>query len=232
MRLAWKHSQLPCSDAQAAPLPALVLRRRPRPAPPRPLHPPPPPSASPIPQLVYSDEFDAEGRAFGVGASDPRWTAENMFYLGTGQLAAQAVLRMRCRCAVQAARSAAARLAGADAQDGSCRGLSYADPHDPFPHGALPQRTKKTTGTRRWVQGWRDAGWEGGVGWRPCKHGQLSPALKARPPSLTSHLCITLAPLGRLTQQEAPLSSHWRRSLRGPTCRCTTEKCGTSHGSE
>ncbi|PSC69753.1 glycoside hydrolase family 16 [Micractinium conductrix] len=34
-------------------------------------------------QLVYSDEFDAEGRAFGVGASDPRWTAENMFYLGT-----------------------------------------------------------------------------------------------------------------------------------------------------
>lgn len=30
-------------------------------------------------QLVFSDEFNAEGRAFGVGAKDPRWTAERLW---------------------------------------------------------------------------------------------------------------------------------------------------------
>lgn len=37
----------------------------------------------PAPQLVFSDEFEEEGRSFGVGAKDPRWTAENMWYEGT-----------------------------------------------------------------------------------------------------------------------------------------------------
>ena len=30
-------------------------------------------------QLVFSDEFNAEGRDFGVGAKDPRWTAERLW---------------------------------------------------------------------------------------------------------------------------------------------------------
>lgn len=30
-------------------------------------------------QLVFSDEFNEEGRDFGVGAKDPRWTAERMW---------------------------------------------------------------------------------------------------------------------------------------------------------
>ena len=34
-------------------------------------------------QLVFSDEFESPGRAFGVGAADPRWTAEHMWYAGT-----------------------------------------------------------------------------------------------------------------------------------------------------
>lgn len=34
-------------------------------------------------QLVFSDEFEQEGRSFGVEAKDSRWTAENMWYEGT-----------------------------------------------------------------------------------------------------------------------------------------------------
>lgn len=34
-------------------------------------------------QLVFSDEFNSPGRKMGVDASDPRWTADNLWYLGT-----------------------------------------------------------------------------------------------------------------------------------------------------
>ena len=34
-------------------------------------------------QLVFSDEFNSPGRKMGVGAGDPRWTADNLWYLGT-----------------------------------------------------------------------------------------------------------------------------------------------------
>ncbi|PRW60711.1 glycoside hydrolase family 16 [Chlorella sorokiniana] len=34
-------------------------------------------------QLVFSDEFNSPGRKMGVDAADPRWTADNLWYLGT-----------------------------------------------------------------------------------------------------------------------------------------------------
>ena len=34
-------------------------------------------------QLVFSDEFNSPGRKMGVGAGDPRWTADSLWYLGT-----------------------------------------------------------------------------------------------------------------------------------------------------
>jgi hypothetical protein len=37
-------------------------------------------------QLVFSDEFEAAGQAFGVGEANPRWTAEHMWYAGTQDL--------------------------------------------------------------------------------------------------------------------------------------------------
>ena len=47
----------------------------------------PPPHPLPLSlstvQLVFSDEFETAGRLLGVGAADPRWTAEHMWYAGT-----------------------------------------------------------------------------------------------------------------------------------------------------
>jgi hypothetical protein len=34
-------------------------------------------------QLVFSDEFEAAGQAFGVAEANPRWTAEHIWYAGT-----------------------------------------------------------------------------------------------------------------------------------------------------
>ena len=34
--------------------------------------------------LVFSDEFNTAGRAFGAGARDARWTAVDLWYLPTG----------------------------------------------------------------------------------------------------------------------------------------------------
>lgn len=44
------------------------------------LHHPTPPA----PQiLVFSDEFNKEGRSFKAGDKDPRWTAQDMYYFPT-----------------------------------------------------------------------------------------------------------------------------------------------------
>ena len=42
-----------------------------------------PPFCPGLLQLVFSDEFNSPGRKMGVGAGDPRWTADNLWYLGT-----------------------------------------------------------------------------------------------------------------------------------------------------
>jgi Beta-glucan synthesis-associated protein SKN1/KRE6/Sbg1 len=36
--------------------------------------------------LVFSDEFNTEGREFGVTKDDPKWTAEDMYYFPTGDI--------------------------------------------------------------------------------------------------------------------------------------------------
>ena len=37
-------------------------------------------------QLAFSDEFNAPGRSFAVGAGDERWTADNLWYAGTDDM--------------------------------------------------------------------------------------------------------------------------------------------------
>ena len=51
-------------------------------------------------QLVFSDEFETAGRSLGVGAADPRWTAERMWYAGTQNYDVYLPEQVGVRCAL------------------------------------------------------------------------------------------------------------------------------------
>lgn len=64
-------------------------------------HPPALPCPHPpsTPQLVFSDEFEADGRSFGA-AGDPRWTAGAFWYGSTQDLEVYRPEQVwyRCKC--------------------------------------------------------------------------------------------------------------------------------------
>ena len=93
-----------------------------------------------LPQLVFSDEFQAPGQAFGAEAGNPRWTAERMWYWVTEDIEVYLPEQVRA--------------AGAGAGGGGCAW-----------HGAGACGSGGWAG--RAGLGWAGLGWAGPAGSQP-----------------------------------------------------------------